>query len=64
METSALAASLVSMKADARAQQFSLVALKQAHEMQQMAVDLLAQAAQAGKSPPAPGTGGMLDRSV
>ncbi len=64
MDTSALAASLAGMNSAATAQQMSLVAVRQAHEMAQAAVNLLANAAEAGKALVAPGIGNTLDRSA
>ena len=64
MDTSALASTLVSMNAAARGDFMALAMVKQAHEAQQMVVDLLAQAAQAGKSLLPPGVGETLDRSA
>jgi hypothetical protein len=64
MDTSALASTLVSMQAAGRAQQMSLLAVKNANEMAQVAVDLLAQAAQAGKSLLPAGVGGALDKAA
>jgi hypothetical protein len=46
------------------AQQFSLIALKQSADMQQAVVDLLGQAAEAGKAFLPDGVGGSLDRSA
>jgi hypothetical protein len=64
MDTSALASTLVSMQAAGRAQQMSLLAVKNANEMAQVAVDLLAQAAQAGKSLTPAGVGGTIDKAA
>lgn len=64
MDTSALAATLVGMQSAATAQQMSIVALKQAHAMAQVAVDLLANAAETGKPVLPPGVGGAVDRSA
>lgn len=59
-----IATSLVGMQSAATAQQMSLVALKQAHAMAQVAVDLLSNAAEAGKSLLPAGVGGNIDRSA
>jgi hypothetical protein len=64
MDTSALASTLVSMQAAGRAQQMSLLAVKNANEMAQVAVDLLAQAAQASKSLTPAGVGGTIDKAA
>ena len=64
MDTAALAGTLVGMNQAATAQQMSLLAVKQSSAMQQIAVDLLGQAAEAGKALLAPGVGGTLDRSA
>jgi hypothetical protein len=64
MDTSALASTLVSMQAAGRAQQFSLLAVKNAHEMQQVAANLLTQAAEAGKALLPSGVGGSVDKAA
>jgi hypothetical protein len=64
MDTSALASTLVSMQASGRAQQFSLLAVKNAHEMQQVAANLLTQAAEAGKALLPAGVGGSVDKAA
>lgn len=64
MDTSALASTLVSMQAAGRAQQMSLLAVKNANEMQQVAVNLLAQSAEAGKALLASGVGVTLDKAA
>lgn len=64
MDTSALASTAVSMQAAGRAQQFSLLAVKNAHEMQQVAANLLAQAAEAGKALLPAGVGGNVDKAA
>ena len=58
MDTSALAATMVGMQSAATAQQMSLLAVQQANAMAQVAVNLLADAAEAGKALVAPGIGG------
>jgi hypothetical protein len=64
LDSTALGGTLVGMQTAATAQQFSLIALKQNAEMQQAVVDLLGQAAEAGKALLPEGVGGSLDRSV
>jgi hypothetical protein len=64
VDTSALASTLVSMQAAVGAQQMSLLAVKNANEMAQVAVGILDQAAQAGKAQLASGVGGMIDRAA
>jgi hypothetical protein len=64
MDTAALAGIMVGMQSAANAQQMSLLAVKNANEMAQVAVNLLGQAAEAGKGLVAPGIGGTLDRSA
>jgi hypothetical protein len=64
MDTSALASTLVSMQAAGRAQQFSLLAVKNAHEMSQVAANLLTQAAEAGKALLPSGVGGSVDKAA
>ncbi len=64
MDTSALAGTLVGMQSATTAQQFSLIALKQSAQMQQAVVDLLGQAAEAGKAFLPDGVGGSVDRSA
>lgn len=64
MDTSALAATMVGMQSAATAQQMSLLAVQQANAMAQVAVNLLADAAEAGKALVAPGIGGSVDRSA
>ena len=64
MDTAALAGTLAGMQSAMTAQQMSLVAVKQAHETAQAAVNLLVDAAQAGKALVAPGVGEALDRSA
>jgi hypothetical protein len=64
MDTSALAATLVGMQSAATAQQMSIVALQQANAMAQVAVNLLSDAAEAGKSMLPSGVGGTVDRNA
>src|SRR5690606_5654113 len=64
MDSAALAGTLAGMQSALTAQQMSVVAVRQAHEMAQVAVNLLADAAQAGKALVAPGVGEALDRSA
>jgi hypothetical protein len=64
MDTSAVASTLVSMQAAGRAQQMSLLAVKNAVEMQQVAANLLTQAAEAGKALLADGVGGTIDKAA
>jgi hypothetical protein len=64
MDTSALAGVLTGMQSAMTAQQMSLVAVKQAHQMAQATVNLLAEAAEAGKAMVGPGVGGSVDRSA
>ena len=64
MDTSALAATMAGMQSAATAQQMSLLAVQQANAMAQVAVNLLVDAAEAGKALVAPGIGGAVDRSA
>ena len=64
MDTAALAGTLIGMQSAMTAQQMSVIALQQANAMAQVAVDLLANAAEAGKAALPPGVGGALDRSA
>lgn len=64
MDTSALASTMVAMQAAGRAQQFSLLAVKNANEMQQVAANLLAQAAESGKALLPAGVGGIVDKAA
>jgi hypothetical protein len=64
MDTSALAGTLVGMQSAAFAQQMSIIALQQSQAMAQVAVDLLSNAAEAGKAMLPPGVGGSIDRSA
>jgi hypothetical protein len=64
VDTSALASTAVAMQAAGRAQQFSLLAVKNAHEMQRVAANLLAQAAEAGKALLPAGVGGNVDKAA
>lgn len=59
-----IATALVGMQSASNAQQMSLVALQQAHAMAQVAVDLLSNAAEAGKALLPAGVGGTVDRSA
>jgi hypothetical protein len=62
VDTSALASTLVSMQAAGSAQQFSLLAVKNANDMAQVAANLLTEAAEAGKALLANGVGGTVDK--
>jgi hypothetical protein len=64
MDSSAVSSTLVSMQAAGSAQQFSLLALKNANEMEQVAANLLIQAAEAGKALLADGVGGTVDKAA
>jgi hypothetical protein len=64
MDTSALATTLVSMQAAGRAQQMSLLAVKNANEMAQVAANLLTQAAEMGKALLPDGVGGNVDKAA
>jgi hypothetical protein len=52
------------MQAAGTAQQFSLLAVKNANEMAQVAANLLADAAEAGKALLPAGIGGTVDRAA
>jgi hypothetical protein len=64
LDTASLALTMTSMQAGSRAQQVSLIALKQANEMDQSIVNLLSSAAEDIKALLPEGVGGMIDRDA